>query len=213
MNRIRSLLFPQFPPSHGWGKADNESLLTWASLVTLIRMLGVMVGVGVAVQTSDIWWLYGGLAIYWLGDALDGIVARATHRETQLGALFDIVCDRLSVVLIYGAFCVFYPQVLGPVLAYLFVFVVLDSVLSLSFLMLGLLSINYYYLVDSTIYSYNWSMIAKVTTSTTFMIALILWQNPIVAGAIVAGVGGIKIWSLWRLHRVLDERARSASAR
>lgn len=198
-------------PRHGWGAAPRETLWTLASLITLIRTGGAVIGAGIAWSSHDIHYLIGGLIIYWVGDAIDGIIARLMQQETQLGAIFDIMSDRLSVLVIYLAFVTFAPELLWVVLAFVLQFVVIDGILSLSFLRFNLLSINYFYLVDEIIYRLNWSMTAKVMTSTVFMLTLLIWRNVWLSSAVVVIVYAIKIYSLVRLHSVVHTAATKVS--
>jgi CDP-diacylglycerol--glycerol-3-phosphate 3-phosphatidyltransferase len=68
--------------------------------LTLIGFLGTCVA---AVAASQQWWLAAGLLVLAFGifDLFDGALARATQRETRLGAFYDSVFDRAGEVLVY----------------------------------------------------------------------------------------------------------------
>ncbi len=76
-----------------------------------------------------------GYVVYWFGDSLDGWVARYRNEETVSGAVFDIVCDRACSFLLAAAFMATYPETIGPLAIYLVQFGVLDTMLTLSFLL------------------------------------------------------------------------------
>ena len=143
------------------------------------------------------------LLAYWLGDVLDGMVARFTKRETQLGAIFDIAADRLSVVTIYMLFALYLPQLTIPIIIFLFAFVIVDTILSMSFLKFNLLSINYFYLVDKKLYDLNWSLPAKAATTSIFMIVALLAQNVALSLVVALAVLSLKVYSLYRLQQVM----------
>jgi CDP-diacylglycerol--glycerol-3-phosphate 3-phosphatidyltransferase len=68
--------------------------------LTLIGFLGTCVA---AVAASQQWWLAAGVLVLAFGifDLFDGALARATNRESQLGAFYDSVFDRAGEVIVY----------------------------------------------------------------------------------------------------------------
>ena len=68
--------------------------------LTLIGFLGTCVA---AVAASQQWWLAAGVLVLVFGifDLFDGALARATKRESRLGAFYDSVFDRAGEVLVY----------------------------------------------------------------------------------------------------------------
>lgn len=193
---------PNFSKNHGYGPSSDESILTLASAVTAIRLLGTLYFVMVAMQSLSLDPIVYALAFYWVGDVIDGMVARATNRETQLGAVFDIAADRLSVVMIYMLFALYIPSLTWAIMVFLVAFVIVDTMLSMSFLKFNLLSINYFYLVDKKLYDLNWSMPAKVATTSTFMVVALLLQNPILSLIVALAVLGLKSYSLYLLQQL-----------
>ncbi len=199
---LGQLLRPLFTKKHGYGPSSNETILTWASLVTGVRLIGTLYFVFVAMQSLSLEPILYALGFYWIGDVLDGMVARATKRETQLGAVFDIAADRLSVVTIYMLFALYLPVVTIPILIFLVAFVIVDTILSMSFLKFNLLSINYFYLVDKKLYDLNWSMPAKAITTSVFMIVTLLVQNVALSLIVAIAVLAFKCYSLYLLERL-----------
>jgi CDP-diacylglycerol---glycerol-3-phosphate 3-phosphatidyltransferase len=178
--------------------------------ITLMRTLLAMVVAGWAFHAGGWGWLVAGYLTYWAGDIIDGAVARARHEETVIGAVFDVICDRACAFLLAGAFMVAYPDVIGPLSLYLIQFGVLDTMLTLAFLLWpGVISPNYFYLADRPIWLWNWSKPAKGLNSTAVIVALVLghafgvmWLAYLVAG--IATV--VKVASAVRLGRILCGR-------
>jgi CDP-diacylglycerol--glycerol-3-phosphate 3-phosphatidyltransferase len=187
---------------HGWQLPKKDTLLTYASGLTFIRtVLAVIFAILAATQHNQ-WLLLVGLLCYWIGDILDGILARLFKQEMRSGAVFDIMADRLCVALIYVIYGWMHPEMLAPIGLYLFEFMFIDGFLSLSFLFWPLLSPNYFFLVDRRIFRLNWSPLGKVVNSSFFLFATVLLNNPIISIAIVLVVLGIKLYSLKRLYSI-----------
>jgi CDP-diacylglycerol--glycerol-3-phosphate 3-phosphatidyltransferase len=68
--------------------------------LTLIGFVGTCVA---AVAASQQWWLAAGVLVLLFGifDLFDGALARATNRESRLGAFYDSVFDRAGEVVVY----------------------------------------------------------------------------------------------------------------
>lgn len=210
---LQQIFRPKFPKNHGFGSSNNESLITYASAVTAARLLVTLYFVIEAMHSLRLEPIVYALVAYWLGDVLDGMVARATNRETQLGAIFDIAADRLSVVTIYMLFALYIPTLKWPIIIFLFAFVIVDTILSMSFLKFNLLSINYFYLVDKKLYDINWSMPAKAITTSIFMIVALLAQSVVLSMVVALAVLALKCYSLSRLQQVINASpSRSQSA-
>jgi CDP-diacylglycerol--glycerol-3-phosphate 3-phosphatidyltransferase len=199
---LRKLFRPSFPKNHGYGPSSHETILTWASAVTALRLVGTLYFVMVAMQSMTLEPIVYALAFYWVGDVFDGMIARATNRETQLGAVFDIASDRLSVVMIYMLFALYMPSLTWPMVIFLVAFVVIDTILSMSFLKFNLLSINYFYLIDKKIYDLNWSMPAKVATTSLFMLVALLLQSVVLSLIVALIVLALKSYSLYLLQQI-----------
>ena len=181
---------------------NGESLRTSANAITLIRTVASLACCMFAASTEQLTWLLVGLAIYWVGDMLDGAVARWRDCETRAGAVLDLLCDRLNCGAFYVGLCWIDPVMAIPVSVYLFEFMVLDAFLSLAFLAWPIRSPNYFYVVDRTIWLWNWSKPAKALNSALFALLLIFtgwWQVGLVfALALVA----LKVTSLVRLQKL-----------
>ena len=187
---------------HGWALPKRETLLTPASIVTFIRTIAAVTIAVAAIQQHNQLLLFAALACYWVGDIADGIVARALKCEMRSGALLDIVADRLCVAVIYIGYATMHPDMLWVIGFYLIEFMFIDGFLSLAFLFWPLLSPNYFYLVDKRIFDLNWSPIGKVVNSSFFLLATVFVASPLLSGAIVAIVTGVKLYSLRRLYRI-----------
>jgi phosphatidylglycerophosphate synthase len=168
--------------------------------MTLLRTsIAVPLGVYALVEASTAL-LVAAYGTYWLGDMLDGWLARRLDQETRIGAVLDIVSDRACCGVLVCVLAVIQPDMWPALAVFLIQFMVLDCVLSLSFLRWSLLSPNYFYRVDRTVYRYNWSPPAKAINTVAVVIAVASGLLP-VALAIALGQLSLKIWSS---HRVLS---------
>lgn len=180
-----------------------ERLRTVPNVVTVVRTTVALVVGAVAVADHSLVLIIIGYACYWSGDSLDGFLARRLRQETRIGAVADIGADRLCTIMLGIALITTVPWTLLPVLIFLGQFVLVDSVLSLGFLhWRRLLSPNYFYLVDRTLWRLNWSHPAKATNTSSVIIVTAISHSAI-AGAVMAGsVLVVKIISLARIYRV-----------
>lgn len=181
----------------------NDSLATIPSLITLLRTILAVSFAIIAALTTSLPWLIAAVVAYWVGDILDGLLARLMGRETRSGALFDIMADRLCVGLIYTIFAFWHPELLLAVGVYLFEFIFIDGFLSLTFLFWPLLSPNYFFLVDKRIFNLNWSMAGKAINSSFFLLATVIFQNIWLSLAIALVVLAVKVYSIVRLYTVV----------
>lgn len=190
-------------PGHRiWADPARETFLTAASAVTLVRtVLSVGLAVAAAQQESRTLLLVA-LGVYWFGDSLDGWVARITDRETRAGAIFDILCDRLCCAAFYVGLMWLVPEVSVAVAIYLVQFMVVDMYLSIAFLAWPVTSPNYFYVVDRTLWLWNWSKPGKTVNSALFAILLVVTENVWLGGAIALALLALKSWSLLRLVRL-----------
>lgn len=177
---------------------------TWANLVTLLRTVGALVPALLAAVTGNAWLLLAAYVIYWVGDMADGATARWLDQETRLGAVADIVCDRLCTAVLGMAFLAMVPGI-WPVLAiFLFSFMAVDSLLSLAFLCWPLRSPNEFGSVDQRVYRLNWSPLAKATNTSVVVLLLVLDQV-LLAGCVASVVLIVKLYSAHRVLRLLEE--------
>ena len=150
-------------------------LLGVPNRITLVRTVVSMLVATFAFASGDLWLLVVGYVVYWFGDSLDGWVARIRNEETVSGAVFDIVCDRACSFLLAAAFMTTYPETIGPLAIYLIQFGVLDTMLTLSFLLWkDTLSPNYFYKVDHPIFVWNWSKPAKALNTGSVVVSLVV---------------------------------------
>ena len=154
-----------------------------------------------SIASGQVWFLFLGLAVHWLGDVADGIVARRTQRETRAGAVLDIVCDRLCIALYYISYGHLHHQMLVPIAVFLFQFMVLDGHLSLTFLNWPLSSLNYFHRVDRVIYQWNWSTPGKAFNSGALVILMLATRSTIACTVFAVAIAIVKVISLVRLHR------------
>jgi len=186
----------------GYLRPERERFWTWPTVVTVIRTVGSLVAVGLAVREQSMGLLLAGLAIYWLGDVIDGWLARALDRETRIGAVADILCDRLSAGSFYLGLLWLDKALAVPVTVYLVEFMVVDLALSLAFLAWPLVSPNYFYLVDRRTWLLNWSPVGKSVNSAAFLAILLLTHNPVAATAFALALLAFKTASLTRVLRL-----------
>ncbi len=178
-----------------------ENVATLASAITLSRTIGCLVAVTWSIASGQVWWLFVGLAVHWLGDIADGIVARRRHEETRAGAVLDIVSDRLCIALYYVSYGHLHHSMLLPIAVFLFQFMVLDAYLSLSFLNWPLTSLNYFGLVDRVGYAWNWSTLGKAFNSGALVILMLTTRSPLACALFAIAIATVKVASLVRLHR------------
>lgn len=179
-----------------------ERLGTAATWVTGVRTVAAVVLAGVAVQQDSLVWLVASLAVYWVGDILDGVIARVGRCETRIGAVLDILCDRLSAAVFYLGLVWLQPEHVWAVTVYLAEFMVLDCFLSLAFLAWPIRSPNYFHVVDRTLWRWNWSKPAKAVNSAIFAVILLVTGMPLLGLAIATALLALKAASLVRLARI-----------
>ena len=187
---------------HGCLDEPAENILTFANGVTMARTAGCLTAVTMSISTGEPWLLFAGLAIHCVGDMADGIVARRRDEETRAGAVLDIVCDRLCIAVYYLSYGHLQHDMLVPIALFLFQFMVLDAHLSLAFLNWPLRSLNYFYLVDRALYSWNWSTPGKALNSGALVLIMLTTRSPAACTALVLVIIAVKVVSLTRLHRM-----------
>ena len=195
-----------------WATPESERFLTPATIITFVRTIATVVIIGFALHQglpeNDAFWspalklMTVALAVYWIGDMLDGQVARRMHHETRIGAVLDIMSDRMCAAAFYFGLAWLHPEFTVPVLLYLAEFMVIDCFLSIAFLAWKVRSPNYFYVIDPTIYRLNWSHPAKAVNSALFAVLMLLTQQPWLAGVIAGGLLVFKIVMLVRLARI-----------
>lgn len=179
-----------------------SELRTWANLVTLTRTLAGLALFTVASVERSLAWNLAGLAAYWSLDVLDGFLARRLHQETRFGAQFDIIADRLLIAFFYLNYLTLHPEAAAVIALFLGEFMILDQYLSNQFLRWPILSPNYFYLVDKTIWRLNWSPPGKFFNSGAVTLVLLVTGSPWAAAPILAGLYAVKLYSFARLCRL-----------
>lgn len=193
-------------PSHaGTGVAalSSERVLTWANLVTAIRLIACLVVFGFAAAMHSERLNFLGLGLYWALDMLDGFLARRLGQETRLGAQMDILADRLLVFFFYLNYLSFHPALLVPIVLFVVQFAGIDHYLSNQFMRWPVLSPNYFYVVDRTIWLWNWSAPGKLLNSAVITGLLVLTQSVWLSSAAAIAIMGLKLWSCVRLARLV----------
>lgn len=185
-----------------WADPGTERLGTSATLVTAVRTVASVTLSGLAIERESLTLLVVALAVYWVGDSLDGFVARIRGCETRIGAVLDIMSDRFCAAAFYFGLAWLHHEYTWAVLVYLAEFMVVDCFLSISFLAWRVRSPNYFYVIDRTIYRWNWSKPGKAVNSSLFAVLLLVthlpWLGLVVASALLV----LKVVSLVRLLRI-----------
>jgi CDP-diacylglycerol--glycerol-3-phosphate 3-phosphatidyltransferase len=175
---------------------ERERLFTTATIITFVRTAITLGLAFAAAHDRSLALLLWALGTYWVGDSIDGIVARIMNQETRTGAALDIMCDRISAAAVYIGFAWYDPTMAIPVAIYLAEFMVIDLYLSLAFLQWPLVSPNYFYLVDRRLYLWNWSRAGKTLNSGLFAVYMVIVREPWSAAAIAAGLFALKAVSM-----------------
>ena len=180
----------------------EERLLTGATVITAVRTVASVVLAAVAAQQQSLTLLVVALGVYWVGDMLDGFYARVRDCETRIGAVLDIMCDRLNAAAFYIGLAWLQPDLSPAIFVYLAEFMVVDCFLSIAFLAWPIRSPNYFFVVDRTIWLWNWSKPAKAVNSALFAVLLLvtgwMWVGLVIASVLLV----LKCVSLHRLARI-----------
>ncbi|MFT4264269.1 MAG: CDP-alcohol phosphatidyltransferase family protein [Nocardioides sp.] len=189
---------------------------TWANLITLVRTVAAIVLGVIAIAQTSVPLLAIAYAVYWVGDSADGNAARILKQETRFGATFDILSDRANSSLLLVGLLGMHHEFAWPLGIYFCQFMVIDLLLTLSFLYWPLVSPNHFYRVDRAVYLWNWSVPAK-TANTTLLILLLVasdrlglpvWVVSLVAVAQLV----VKVVSAYRVYGLIAELERSEAA-
>lgn len=187
----------------GLATGQRESLYTWANLVTLVRTVIATVIFAIAAARESAALNLMGLSVYWALDVLDGELARRLRQETRLGAQMDILSDRLLVTFFYVNYLTMQPDLTVPIVLFLLEFCGLDLYLSNQFLRWPIVSPNYFYVVEPTVWKLNWSRPAKALNTGLVTALLVLAPDawPVAAGAAIA-LMAVKVHSCVLLSRL-----------
>ncbi|CCH17009.1 CDP-alcohol phosphatidyltransferase family protein [Micromonospora lupini] len=183
-------------------------LRTVPNYITAVRTVAaVTVGIA-ALVAGSVAFMAVAYGIYWIGDMLDGWVARRLGQETRAGAVLDIVSDRACTSVLCVGLVSLVPDVAVVALVFLLSFLVLDTMLSLSFLCWPVLSPNHFHLVDRRVWALNWSPLAKAA-NTAGVIGAIAFGQYLLALAVAVAVVVVKLWSVAAVARLLDRDGRA----
>jgi len=191
-----------------FGPRDPRGAYSEANLVTLLRLGGSLIFFVLAAVRGDPTANFIGLGIHWLGDVLDGALARKARQETILGAEIDIIADRVEVLFFIVNFIHFHPEVAVASAVYALDFAFVDFYLSYQFLKFDLISPNYFGRVDRRVYLLNYSPGGKFVNSTAVILLLIfLPARQAVAAVLACGLIAVKVYSIRRLARIRPGKA------
>lgn len=180
----------------------SDSFYSEANIITLVRLAGSLAFFALAIIKQSPTYNFIGLGVHWFGDVLDGLCARKCKQETILGAEIDIIADRVETLFFYIIFLHFHPNLIVPAVIYILDFAFVDFYLSYQFLKYGIISPNYFYKVDQTVYVLNYSPVAKFCNSTVVTLILIfLPQLQILAAFFASGLIAVKTFSIFLLNK------------
>ncbi len=185
-----------------WTDPAQERIGTSATLITAVRTIASVVLAGWAAHERSLTLLVVALVVYWVGDSLDGFVARIRGCETRIGAVLDILSDRFCAAAFYLGLVWLQPEFAVPVFIYLAEFMVVDCFLSLAFLAWPVRSPNYFYVIDRPLWLWNWSKPGKAVNSSLFAVLLLVTGWAWLGAVIATGLLVLKCASLVRLGRI-----------
>jgi len=180
----------------------RERIGTPATIVTFVRTAASITLAAYAASQGSKTLLVIALLVHWVGDSLDGQIARMFDCETRTGAVLDIMSDRLCAAAFYIGLAWLEPHLAPAIFVYLAEFMVVDGFLSMGFLAWPITSPNYFYVIDHKLWLLNWSHPGKATNSGLFAILLVAtgWME---VGLVIALVLLVhKSISLVRLMRL-----------
>ena len=182
---------------------------TVPNVVTAVRtVVSVALGVYGLTTTDPLWWIVGGYAVYWLGDSLDGLLARRLDQETRAGGVHDIVSDRACTGVLAAGLLVLQPDLWPAIVIFLINFMVLDTLVSLSFLLWPIVSPNYFGQVDARVHRYNWSHPAKAINNLGIVAAVVVANLWLALGVVLLQIV-VKLWTAREIIRLIEQREAS----
>ena len=152
----------------------RERIGTPATIVTFIRAAASITIAAYAASHDSKTLLVIALLVHWVGDSLDGQIARMFDCETRTGAVLDILSDRLCAAAFYIGLAWLDPSLSPAIFVYLAEFMVVDGFLSICFLAWPITSPNYFYVIDRRLWLLNWSHPGKAVNSGLFAILLLV---------------------------------------
>jgi CDP-diacylglycerol--glycerol-3-phosphate 3-phosphatidyltransferase len=193
-NSKKIKIFAPIPP---------ESTFSIPNVITVIRFVGSLVFFMLAIVKMDLTYNYIGLVVHWIGDIIDGNWARIFKQETIVGAEIDVIADRVGFLFFYVLYLIFKPELALPVALFVINFAFIDFYLSYQFLKFDLISINYFYKVDKTVYKLNFNFLGKAANTVVITLTLIFFpQFWLFATVFAVGLIIVKSYSIYRLFQL-----------
>ncbi len=180
-----------------------ERYYSEANLITCARLVGSLIFFILAIIHQNHIYNYIGFIIHWLMDFIDGWYARNFKQETIFGAELDIIADRFEIFFFFVIFLFFHPQLYLPAALYLIDYGFIDFYLSYQFIKFDIISPNYFYKVDDTVYLLNYSPGGKFINSSAVILLLIFL--PQISGLVVVlacALIVVKTYSIFRLAQI-----------
>jgi CDP-diacylglycerol--glycerol-3-phosphate 3-phosphatidyltransferase len=180
----------------------TTTLVTVPNLITAARTVVVVPLAVAAIGRPSVALTVAAFAVYWVGDVLDGFAARRLDQETRVGAVADIVADRACAAVCLAALLALRPDAWLPVAVFLVQFMVVDCLLSLSFLRWPVLGPNYFGAVHPGVYRWNWSPPAKAVNTAGLVGLVLVTPSPVwptVFAALIAVHKGLSLWTVAHL--------------
>jgi CDP-diacylglycerol--glycerol-3-phosphate 3-phosphatidyltransferase len=185
----------------------TRSLVTVPNIITAARTVVVVPVAVSAVAQPSAAVTAAAFAVYWVGDVLDGYAARRLGQETRVGAVADIVADRACAAVCLAALLVLRPDAWLPVSVFLVQFMVVDCLLSLTFLRWPVLGPNYFGDVHRGVYRWNWSPPAKAVNTAGLVGLVLLTPSPVWPTVFAALLLVHKSLSLWTVAHLPTDGA------
>lgn len=178
-----------------------EDPWTVANRITLARTVAAVALGALASTRHSLGLLAAAYAVYWVGDVLDGLVARRTGTETRQGAVLDILADRACCGTLATTYLALEPAAAPAITVFLLQFMVVDCVLSLGFLRWPILSPNHFALVDRRLHLWNWSAPAKAvnTSALVLVVATGAYDVALVLAVLQLALKAVSLLALTRL--------------
>jgi len=180
----------------------REALVNWPNAITLARIIICLPLFAFASSSQNSFWNFVGLGLHWALDGLDGYLARTLNQETRFGAQIDIIADRAMVAFFYINYLPTHPQLTAPIVIYLMLYGFVDYFLSNQFMQWGLLSPNYFYQADPTVWLFNWSTPGKFVNSGLFTVLVLTTGSALATVPALVGLLIVKSFTFARVHRL-----------
>jgi CDP-diacylglycerol--glycerol-3-phosphate 3-phosphatidyltransferase len=185
----------------------RETLLNWPNAITVARIIICLPVFAFAAYSRSTVWNFVGLGLHWALDGLDGYLARSLKQETRFGAQIDIIADRAMVAFFYINYLPIHPHLAAPIVLYLILYGFVDHYLSNQFLQWGLLSPNYFYQADPTVWLLNWSTPGKFANSGLFTVLVLSTDSAWATLPALIGLAIVKFFTIARVHRLALPKA------